>query len=789
MSLQEIHLIHHTHADFGYTDLPSTAFDFLSQYPREALRIAERTKDFPIEARLHYTFEITYTIEDFLRTASPDELTRWNARVHAGQFEIGAMPFHITPLLGTDEWQELVRQAAPRRAKYSLRTCFQNDVNGLPWGLIPSFKQHGIEFVMMGINTYSGAVPQAPPAAFWWEGPDGQRILTWIGYHYCAAYNFFYEGDWRRGPVPSFADVWFNPPSGREIFDDSPAALQAAHAHLQKKLESELGDYPHRTLGLQFTNMWRMDNDPPCEQLCHFVKAWNEAGLQPRLRLSTPAKFLAELRDEAGAQLPVVRGDWGNWWADGVASMPTETALNQRAKGNLADLKRGAFLLKSPAAIEPELASAWRQAALYTEHTFASWDSLANAYQPLALGGFAQKANFAYRAAEEAHVLRAKIIRESPAYSPSSQTRRLAVLNPGQEPRSGWAEISAQALRTPANAVRDLATGAVIPLETVVAPNWSEPDATAARPFEVPDDIFSFQPKTLRFYCSNLAAGDTRKFELLQMDLPPKALPGTSDRQGNLSWAWNPGTGLLASLQVDPNDHELVDSDAPFGLGQPVFELPQGFGARESLLNRKPCDVRQETPALVEWAAEPGHHGARYRTVWAHANCHRIEQCWDFPIGTSRVELTSTFWLKETLTPQAIYLAFPFHVPGGEAIYYSLGHRTRVGADQMPNTCGEYQAVEDGVEFVSPGISLALSSVDTPLGCFDSLAMRTGRVAFQPRNAHFYSVVTQNYWVTNFSHTKAGKLSVTHIIQPVHGEASPLKQTKTELWTFPMLRN
>jgi hypothetical protein len=785
MPIEEIHLIHHTHADFGYTDLPSTAFDFLTQYQRDALRIAERTKDFPEPARLHYTFEITWLIEELLRTASPDERARWDTLVGSGQFEIGAMPFHITPLLQIDEWQELIHQTESLRAKYPLRTCFQNDVNGLPWGLIPSFRQHGIEFVMMGVNTYSGAVPQPPPAAFWWEGPDGGRLLAWIGYHYCAAYNFFYEGEWRRGPVPSFADVWFNPPSGREIFDDSPAALQAAHAHLQKKLAKELAHYPHRTLAVQFTNMWRKDNDPPCEQLCHFVKAWNEADLQPRLRLSTPTRFLAQFRDEAGEQLPVVRGDWGNWWADGVVSMPTETALNQRTKHLLVDLRRGARLLKSTAVLEPKLSRAWQDAALYTEHTFASWDSLANPYRPLTLGGFAQKADCAYRADEQARVLRATILRESPAFRPCSQTRRFSVLNPGLQARSGWVEISAQALRAPANAVRDLSTDETLPLETVLAPNWSSPDPAAPRCFEVPDDIFSFQPMTLRFYCVDLAAGATRSFELLQTELTPPAVATTKASQDELSWEWNHCTGLLTSLRYAPVAHDLLDASAPFGLGQPIFEIPQGFGARESLLIRKPCEVLRQTPALVEWSALPSHHGARYRTVWHHENCHRIEQCWDFPAGTQRVELTSTFWLKENLAPQAIYLAFPFQLPGSEAVYHSLGHRTRVGIDQMPATCGEYHAVQDGVEFATSSVSLLLNTIDTPLGSFDSLSMRTGRATFTPQNAHFYSIVTQNYWGTNFSHTKAARLTVRHIIQAAKRDGPSLGSLHGELWSFP----
>ncbi len=529
--IREIQLIHHTHADFGYTDLPSTSFAYLSRYLGEAVRIARETADFPEAARFHYTCEIGYVVEDFLATATPDERAAFDRLVAAGQFEVGAMPFHITALLDADEWRAQLDRSQPLFDRYRPRTCFQNDINGLPWGIIPALCDRGVRHVMMGINTYSGGVPRKPPCGFWWEGPDGRRLLAWISLHYCAGYNLFYDGEWRTGPVPAYPDVWFHPPVGRQIFDDSPQALAAAHAHLLEKLAADFADYPHSVLGVQVTNMWRMDNDPPCEQLCHFVRAWNEAGLQPALRLSTPTRFLDAIQREAGDSLPVARGDWGEWWADGPASMPAETALSQRTKRLLAELPAGAEALGAPSPDPARLAAIWRMAGLYTEHTFCSWHSLAQPSHPLTLGSLAQKANFAYQPDVDARTLRAEVLRAAPAYRPSSLTRHLTVLNPGRHPRADWVEIPAAALRQPANAVRDPLTGEVFVFEEVTGPYWSEPDADRPRPFEVPDDIFSFRTETLRFFCPPLAPGASRRFELVE--LSPSDNSASASRSSN----------------------------------------------------------------------------------------------------------------------------------------------------------------------------------------------------------------------------------------------------------------
>jgi hypothetical protein len=89
------------------------------------------------------------------------------------------------------------------------------------------------------------------------------------------------------------------------------------------------------------------------------------------------------------------------------------------------------------------------------------------------------------------------------------------------------------------------------------------------------------------------------------------------------------------------------------------------------------------------------------------------------------------------------------------------------------------------VEFVSPQLSVALGTADTPLACFESIAMRNGRISFTPRNAHFYSVVTSNYWVTNFPHTKAAKLVVRHLIHCAKGRRHDLDKLNSNLWAHP----
>lgn len=778
--IQEIQIIHHSHTDFGYTDLPTTIREQQVRYIAEAVAIARRTENFPTAAKFRWTCEVLLPVADFLAQATPAERRGFDRAFSNGQIELGAMPAIMSGLMWKEEFNASLEALKPLRKRYRPKVAFQNDVNGMPWGILPILRKAGVRYVWMGMNRYSGIPPKERPALWWWEGPDGSQTLTYLNYEYSHGYDLFYPEHWRRGPVPHVSDVWYHPPEGRDTWDDSVAALKAAHAHCQQKLEEFFAHWPFPELAVQTTNHWRFDNDPPCAQLPNFVRAWNTQGLLPRLRLSTPATFMGLMEKRHGREIPATRGDWQDWWDDGPASMPAELGISQKAKRLLADLGSGRRNLRSGANIGARLEQGWQQALLFSEHTYAPFDSVPLPYASQTAGHQGQSLGNAYQAMEHALLGKAAFIRQAPAYLRSAKSRHLAVFNPGAQPRSGWADLKATALRFPANAARDLKTGGIYPLEDTLAPQWSEADPELPRPFEVPDDAWNFGIERRRIFVPSLAAGETRRFEWIETDLPMLTKAPVQGRNAHFNWEWNPQTGQLLSLSSGPGG-SLVDARASYGLGDPVIELPQGFGVRSKLMNRTPFEVLREVPKFEEFETLASHYSARFKKTWSHPNFHRIEQTWDFFQTTPIVEIETTFWFKEVTTPQAVLLALPLRLPKAKATYDSMGWPTEAGRDQIPNSCGEHVVVNQGVEFSNAEQTLALSTPDTPIGCFEDMRFRSGRRAFTPRNAHFYSMVSNSYWMTNFSITKAAKVTVCHRLSPT----LPLTGLANELWTFP----
>ena len=144
------------------------------------------------------------------------------------------------------------------------------------------------------------------------------------------------------------------------------------------------------------TSMWRYDNDPPFPPISDFVAAWNQLGLQPRLRLVTVSQAMRTLEQVAGNTAPEYSGEWTDWWANGTASAPREVAASRFAKRYLEAAQSpvwGPLDLATQARID----ALTRDLCLFDEHTWGSGMSVGQPYSLDAQGQFNEKARLAWR--------------------------------------------------------------------------------------------------------------------------------------------------------------------------------------------------------------------------------------------------------------------------------------------------------------------------------------------------------------------------------------------------------
>jgi hypothetical protein len=315
-----------THFDIGYTD---TIENVLKKYRvtmmENALKVIEQDRQLPPEKRFAWLVP-GWPLKHILGPMQdPARRARIEQAVREGSLSPVATPFSLHS--ETEDLEDLVRgvglsSALCRQYGRPLPVAAKmTDVPCHSW-VWPTVLSHaGVKFLQIGCNGASGHL-KAPPL-FWWEGPDGSRVLcnftpeygsgvhaprNWPAKNYLA---MIMTGD-NQGP-PSLADV------------------ENIRKHVEKNLPGV------------------------------------------RVHFGTLDDFANAVSAEK-PDLPVVRADMPDTWIHGWMSMPIESKLAhsirpfQPALETLDTELRGWGF--APGNVGPPLAEAYEQSILYSEHTF-----------------------------------------------------------------------------------------------------------------------------------------------------------------------------------------------------------------------------------------------------------------------------------------------------------------------------------------------------------------------------------------------------------------------------------
>jgi alpha-mannosidase len=785
--IKEIHLINLSHTDFGYTDLPSSTWDFQVSNIRLAMKYIEETSNYPIDYQFKWTAESVWILERFLEQATNAEKDKFNEFVENGSIEITAMPGNMSVMNGRHEWERELDRLSDIYKKYHPKVAVQNDVNGITYGMVESLLNRNVNYISMNSNLYSGGVPVPAPSLFWWQGAGNNKILVNNGEGYNSGFSWFNPKEWRRGPVPNRYDIWFNPPTGNEIFSSDKTDVQAAFEQVNKMVNalSKKG-YPHSALMLSVTNNYIYDNDLPCRQLSEFIRVWNEMGLQPKLIFSTPSRFFGRIKAGLTSDIVTLKGEWSDWWADGIGSAPVEISLFKSAQRRNLDIENALkYLNISDSSISEQIIDLNHDLVFSNEHTWGSYDSAAYPYGARTLGTQYQKFEIIYRLDENAKRIQSELLKETKDYKPLSRTSFIEVFNPGNSVRSGWVEISAQALRIKANAVKEISSGKIFPFEQTLASEWNiSPEGITTPPVEFPNDVWPYKPGKYRFFTEKMKPGERKRYELLESS---KVNLKRNTEERYFMPHFEKETGLIKNISFVPQNKLIFDDQADKLPAQLIIERPQGKYCRDAIAEKRldPADILYNTPEVIEFSQVDNPYALRYKSVLEENFAKRIEQQWDIFDSIPRIEITTTIWIKENLDPIAVYMAFPFSVQKPRIFYDSLGSNVEIGAGQMPNTCGECNNVHEGIRIQGTDINLALTTLDSPLGLFDAIVRGCGRKTFTPQTAHFYNLVCQNYWITNFPVLYPAKLVIRQIIECGKAGTDLLPVESNELWAYP----
>lgn len=326
--LKKVFIVFKTHFDIGYTHLAGEVVDWYGDgMLRDVLEICRATKDAPQGRRYVWTVPAWPLQKGLAGAADPTLHTEAEGFVENGQLVWHALPHTVhTEACGLEDFIRGLYVGRGFEDAYERRVhCAKmTDVPGHTWMLPSLLCAAGVRFLHLGSNFT--ATPPNVPRLFWWEGPDGSRLLT-----------YYAKGGYGSDLVPP--DGW---------------------------------EHPYWLAMLQ-----TLDNLGPQSQ-DYLEGLFERAGRElPGVELS-----IGTLDDFADAMLagdfdiPVVRGDLADSWIRGVGSAPggvaAVRALRGQAQATEAALSLAALAGRPPASNAPtHLAEAWDKMLLFCEHTWS----------------------------------------------------------------------------------------------------------------------------------------------------------------------------------------------------------------------------------------------------------------------------------------------------------------------------------------------------------------------------------------------------------------------------------
>ena len=234
---RRIYLMHFSHTDVGFTDMPGVCRELHRRYIDIALDGVLATLPKPAGEKFCWTCESLIAVDDWWQAASPARRDDFLKALCSGQLDVGALPCNQTPFLDAAEWQTMLHWTTEDLwQKFQPQVALQDDVNGFPRAGAMALLDRGITRLCMGINGTNGGPPFFRPSAFWWKMPDGRRLFVWLNLAYPDGYGFFENGPWRRGPVPFASDTRYRPPRAGDFFRTDEASLRASHAQCLRRL-------------------------------------------------------------------------------------------------------------------------------------------------------------------------------------------------------------------------------------------------------------------------------------------------------------------------------------------------------------------------------------------------------------------------------------------------------------------------------------------------------------------------------------------------------------------------
>jgi hypothetical protein len=321
--IKTIYVMPSSHWDLGFLAPPEEILPRLKPHIDEVIANAKADPEF------RWTIESVWQVREWLaRTQDPQQIQDFVALVNQGQIQLSAVfgSMH-SEFMGAEALNRIVYDMKAIEKQLGVRTDFamMDDVPGFTLRLPQVLARSGVRYFVNGSNLFIGGGTSLSPGQvpFYWQSPDGSRVLTWQTQSRFGGYT------------EAFADYYIDPvamePYTREHFYpkewEGLSRLEIMQRGVSRLLERyEQANYPYDAVLVLYLHDF-ISSNLEAHQLLPAVREWNAAGKQPRIVVCTPAEFFRHMESEYGKdRFATYAGDWSGLWSEVKTNSPVISA-------------------------------------------------------------------------------------------------------------------------------------------------------------------------------------------------------------------------------------------------------------------------------------------------------------------------------------------------------------------------------------------------------------------------------------------------------------------------------
>jgi hypothetical protein len=713
-------LVPHIHLDVGYSDYQAKVAAIQSRVMDEAMDLTAQHPDF------RFSMDGEWDLAQFMKTRTPAEQQRAITAMQKRQLFVPAQ--YASLLTGFPTAETLIRSlyaSANFSRVHGTPFNYANitDVPSFTWSYASILASSGIHELLSGSDNYrapvllQGHLNEDSP--FWWEGPDGQKVLFWYSRIYQQMQALF----------------------------GLPPLLSAGHDTLPLFLQM----YEHPTYRANAAIIFgtQVENTDLFPQQAELAQQWNSEYAYPKLQYSGFHDALKNIAQQFGKDIPTISGDGGPYWEDGIASDAFYAAMERanESRGPSAEKLSTLTSLVNPklAADKADLDKMWTNMVLMDEHTWDSYNSISSPTSMEAVRQLEVKDLYAINAQDLSRfVMRNSMA--SIANSISAGRGSLIVFNTLNWTRSGLVSLDIANDQE----IVEKATGQVVPMEIV----GSGKDFHHVR--FVAEDIpaVGYKIYLLR---------DTK-----QSSVPAATVQTTTLESPYYRVTLDPATGAVRSIYDKQLQRELVNQKSPYRFGQYLY-VTGGDKAPNTILQYSPAYPKPDLeihPAhegrLISVMRTP--YGMVARMESSNTNTPGIATEIQLFDHEKKIEITEDVRKKNVDAKEGVYFAFPLSMDAPQFQYEIQNGVVDPAKDMYPGAGHEWFSVQHWVSAQQNGVSATIMPLDASLVTLGDINRGDWPEHFGQRPGNIFSYVMNNYWFTNYRAGQGGHFRFRYVI-------------------------